>query len=185
MNINIFLMKSDPVYSRVNFLCSFLMVCMSIGYFAFDTLDGCLFNFGAKSTAFVIVHHSSVVFCFCLSIIKHRYISYSVVALVQEVNSIFLHIRQLYTLQGYAKQTFVYKFISIVTIVTFVIFRFLVVAWMAKWISLNDIPVPIEHFACGWIIIILLFIGNFLMFRNLIHSDYATDVSSKTSVKQS
>lgn len=62
---------------------------------------------------------------------------YAVVALFVEVNSIFLHIRQLFIVTGMSKKEPEYRFVSMVNIGTFVVFRIAVLGWMTRWLVLH------------------------------------------------
>ena len=70
---------------------------------------------------------------------------YAVVALFVEVNSIFLHIRQLLNLTGVSKKEPKYRMNSMLNIGTFVVFRIAVLGWMTRWIVLHkdDLSLPV------------------------------------------
>ena len=48
---------------------------------------------------------------------------YAVVALLVEVNSIFLHMRQLQVVQGWSRHTSTYRLIALCNVATFLVFR--------------------------------------------------------------
>ena len=69
-------------------------------------------------TYFFLNHILSILFfqvilCFGLSELTCPYIGYSVVALLVEVNSIFLHLRQLLIIQGFSKLEPTYRLNSL------------------------------------------------------------------------
>lgn len=61
------------------------------------------------STYELLIHHILVIICFALAVITKYYQGYALVALLVEVNSIFLHIRQLFIIQGWQKSYIIYK----------------------------------------------------------------------------
>lgn len=70
---------------------------------------------------------------------------YAMVALFVEVNSIFLHIRQLFNITGVDKEEPMYRLNSILNIGTFVVFRIAVLGWMTRWLVIHrdDISLPV------------------------------------------
>lgn len=70
---------------------------------------------------------------------------YAVVALFVEVNSIFLHTRQLLNIMGMSKQEPKYRLNSMLNIGTFVVFRIAVLGWMTRWLVIHkdDLTLPV------------------------------------------
>lgn len=67
------------------------------------------------------------------------------VALFVEVNSIFLHTRQLLNIMGVSKKEPKYRLNSMINIGTFVVFRIAVLGWMTRWIVIHkdDLTLPV------------------------------------------
>ena len=61
-----------------------------------------------------------VLLCFGLSIVTRHYLGYGLVALLVEVNSVFLHIRQMLLIQGVSKRSLAYRLNSCLNVGTFV-----------------------------------------------------------------
>ena len=51
-----------------------------------------------------------------LALSRQQYMGYGAVSLIVEVNSIFLHIRQLLQLLGYAKDDYIYRLNSVLNL---------------------------------------------------------------------
>lgn len=65
-----------------------------------------------KRTLELLLHHAMVIICFGLALVSRRYQGYAMVALLLEVNSIFLHIRQLFIIHGVSKKDLYYRITS-------------------------------------------------------------------------
>lgn len=81
----------------------------------------------------------------CLLLI-HRY---AVVALFVEVNSVFLHTRQLFIITGVNKKEPKYRLNSMINIGTFVIFRIAVLGWMTRWIVIHKDDLSLPMYTLG------------------------------------
>ena len=66
----------------------------SIGYFLYDIMDMALYN-PKRSTYELLFHHACVIACFGISASSKKFIPYACISLMIEINSIFLHLRQL------------------------------------------------------------------------------------------
>ena len=71
------------------------------------------------------LHHLVVLACFGASVTKSMFLGLTMVAMLMEVNSIFLHSRTLCLYSG-LKNTNLYRFISISNIATLIVFRLMV-----------------------------------------------------------
>ena len=54
--------------------------------------------------------------CFSIAIVTRMYIGYAVVALIVELNSIFLHLRQLLQICHFTKNDSIYRFNSLINL---------------------------------------------------------------------
>ncbi|TPP57289.1 TLC domain-containing protein 2 [Fasciola gigantica] len=70
------------------------LVSYSVGYFLMDVIHMYLFS-KTKGTVELIVHHVVIILCFSSSLYSGKYVGYSVVALLIEINSVFLHLRRI------------------------------------------------------------------------------------------
>lgn len=78
------------------------------GYFIYDFFDMAS-NHRTRSTCELLIHHSLVTMCLGVSLVTRYYHGYAQIALLVEINSIFLHIRQLLIIQGWNKDNASYK----------------------------------------------------------------------------
>lgn len=132
-----------------------------------------------------------VVLCFGISVIYHRYIGFAVVSLLVEVNSIFLHWRQLLLLMNFPKSSPRFKTVITINIgtiillqfrwpkcckpwlsVTFIVFRMLVFLYMVYWLFANfgRIPLIMSTIAIAGMFV-MVSMNAVLLFR-LIRSDF-------------
>ncbi|XP_022062291.2 TLC domain-containing protein 2 [Acanthochromis polyacanthus] len=80
-------------------LLSHSLVAASTGYFIHDFLDMTL-NEPLRKSWELLLHHSVVISCFSLAAASRLYVGFALVSLLVEINSVFLHIRQLLLLSG-------------------------------------------------------------------------------------
>nr|VZI27563.1 unnamed protein product [Spirometra erinaceieuropaei] len=84
---------------------TYYLVCVSTGYFIYDAFDICWNRRFVKEVE-VMLHHFAVVSAFMHNVLTMKCIGYSVIALLVEVNTIFLHLRKLMQLnRGLAIET--------------------------------------------------------------------------------
>lgn len=99
---------------------SYLLVCVSTGYFVQDAGDIILTGHARASWEFLL-HHALVIWCFVYALYTELYVAGAVIALLVEVNSVTLHLRLMLKLaaaQG-SSVYYVNKFANLVTYVTF------------------------------------------------------------------
>ena len=61
------------------------------------------------STYELLIHHSMVILCFGIAVSTRTYVAYAALSLVVEINSVFLHARQLLTIGGISKSSSIYR----------------------------------------------------------------------------
>ncbi len=69
-----------------------------MGYFLYDFMDMALYN-PKRSTYELLFHHALVVSCFGISASNKVFLPYACLSLMIEINSIFLHLRQLFVIK--------------------------------------------------------------------------------------
>ena len=79
-----------------------------------------------------MIHHFCVTFCYGLAVTSQTYIAYGALSLMVEINSVFLHARQLFILTHEPKTSSRYKANALLNIGTFVAFRILLLGWMTR-----------------------------------------------------
>ncbi|MEE6469220.1 hypothetical protein FKM82_008540 [Ascaphus truei] len=114
---------------------------------------------------------AQVITCFGISLLLHRYIGFSVVALLVEVNSIFLHLRQILLMANLLKTT-LYRLNSLLNLGTYVIFRISTLAWMTRWLVLNRENIPLLTYTVGSVGMAIMTVMNIVLFYRLLRSDF-------------
>uniref|UniRef100_A0A3B3RRW2 TLC domain containing 2 n=1 Tax=Paramormyrops kingsleyae TaxID=1676925 RepID=A0A3B3RRW2_9TELE len=142
---------------------------ISSGYFIHDLLD-MIFN-QKISQSWELVFHHLVITCFGISALSFRYVGFAVVALLVEINSIFLHLRQMLRMSGLAKST-VYRLNSMVNLGTYVVFRISTLAWMTRWLVLNRSLIPLLIYTVGSVGMAIMTAMNIVLFYRLLRSDF-------------
>lgn len=150
---------------------SHLLVSVSVGYFIYDFID-MLLHHRKRSSYELMIHHFFVILCFGLSALSHLYIGYAVVALLVEVNSIFLHTRQLLIIQGAPRQHSFYRLNSLLNIGTFLIFRIVTLGWMTRWLVVHRDQVPFFAYTCGSIGLAVIVLMSIVLFFRILHADF-------------
>jgi len=147
------------------------LVSISVGYFIYDFLDMALHH-RKRSSYELMIHHICVILCFGLSELTCHYIGYSVVALLVEVNSIFLHLRQLLIIQGFSKLEPTYRLNSLLNMGTFLVFRIMTLGWMTRWLVLHRDEVPFFAYTLGSVALAIIVLMNIILFFRILHVDF-------------
>ncbi|XP_043910292.1 TLC domain-containing protein 2 [Protopterus annectens] len=162
------LMASDMISTYSTF--SHCLVSFSIGYFVHDFVD-MLCNQKLSRSWELLFHHAVVIICFGISVIVYSYIGFSIVALLVEINSIFLHLRQILLMANLVKTT-IFRINSIINLGTYVIFRINTLAWMTRWLVLNRDNVPLITYTIGSVGMAIMTVMNIILFLRLLRSDF-------------
>jgi len=152
-------------------MSSLLLVSVSVGYFIYDFIDMAI-NHRKRSSFELMIHHFCVITCFGLAELTHRYIGYAVVALLVEVNSVFLHLRQLFIIQGVSRQHPIYRLNSLFNIATFLIFRIMTLGWMTRWLVVHGDQVPFFAYTLGSIALAVIVFMNIVLFFRILQVDF-------------
>ncbi|GAB0198087.1 TLC domain-containing protein 2 [Grus japonensis] len=146
------------------------LVAMSVGYFLEDFVD-MLCNQKLHQSWELLFHHSVVIVCFGIAVLLHQYVGFALVALLVEINSIFLHLRQILLMANLVHTT-CYRLNSIVNLGTYVVFRIATLAWMTRWLFLNRENVPPATYAVGTVGMAIMTPMNIILFYRLLRSDF-------------
>ncbi|XP_028320287.1 TLC domain-containing protein 1 [Gouania willdenowi] len=114
---------------------SYLLVCVSTGYFVHDACDIILTKNARGSWEF-LVHHALVIWCFMYALYTEVYVAGAVIALFVEVNSVTLHMRLMLKLLG-AQSTPIYYIIKFANLFTYVTFRLSTQFYLTWYIIYN------------------------------------------------
>ncbi|KAM9853238.1 TLC domain-containing protein 1 [Aulostomus maculatus] len=114
---------------------SYLLVCVSTGYFMHDAGDIILTGHARGSWEFLL-HHALVMWCFLYSLYTQLYVAGAVIALFVEVNSVTLHLRLMLKLAG-AQSSSMYYINKFTNLFTYVIFRLCTQLYLTWYIFHN------------------------------------------------
>ncbi|XP_073718902.1 TLC domain-containing protein 2 [Misgurnus anguillicaudatus] len=149
---------------------SHALVAVSIGYFIYDFFDMVL-NQKIGQSWELLFHHVVVITCFGISVLSCQYVGFAVVALLVEINSIFLHLRQVLRMANLAKTT-LYRINSMINLGTYVVFRINTLAWMTRWLVLNRERIPLISYTVGSVGLAIMTAINIVLFYRLMRSDF-------------
>ncbi|ELT93571.1 hypothetical protein CAPTEDRAFT_64685, partial [Capitella teleta] len=120
-------LMSDLIAYKNGYL--YAMIAFSSGYFVHDFIDLAV-NGKLLSSWEIIAHHIAVAGMFIYNLLTSLCISYNVIALLCEVNTIFLHSRKLLQMCKFGFSHWLYQAASQLNLVTFVCCRFVALAWI-------------------------------------------------------
>ncbi|KAG7470580.1 hypothetical protein MATL_G00115460 [Megalops atlanticus] len=149
---------------------SHALVSVSIGYFIYDFFD-MVFNQKISQSWELLFHHVVVITCFGISVLACQYVGFAVVALLVEINSVFLHLRQVLRMANLGAST-AYRLNSMVNLGTYVVFRISTLAWMTRWLVLNRDRVPLFSYTVGSVGLAIVTAMNIVLFYRLLRSDF-------------
>ncbi|XP_024075857.1 TLC domain-containing protein 2-like, partial [Terrapene carolina triunguis] len=115
--------------------------------------------------------HIQVIICFSVAVLVHQYIGFALVALLVEINSIFLHLRQILLMANLVHTT-CYRLNSIINLGTYVVFRITTLAWMTRWLVLNRENIPLATYTVGTVGMAIMTPMNIILFYRLLRSDF-------------
>ncbi|KAL5016682.1 hypothetical protein ScPMuIL_006271 [Solemya velum] len=177
-------LAEDMISTSTDF--SHYLVAVSLGYFLFDIMDMLLYQRNKQSYE-LLGHHFVIASCFTIAVSTRVWIGYACVALIFELNSIFLHIRMLLTICGFKKTDKTYRLNSLINIGTFIAFRMLTLAWMTRWIVANKKFVPLIFYIIGCLSVATMIVMNIILFYRCLCTDFfrKKDSAKKESLKHS
>ncbi|XP_026853575.2 TLC domain-containing protein 2 isoform X2 [Electrophorus electricus] len=173
------LMAEDLIETHSVF--SHTLVSVSIGYFIYDFFD-MIFNQKINQSWELLFHHMVVITCFGLSVLTHLYVGFAVVALMVEINSIFLHLRQMLRMANMAERV-LYRVNSMVNLGTYVAFRISTLAWMTRWLVLNRERIPLLSYTVGSVGLAIVTVMTIVLFCRLLRTDFLKSSREKENKK--
>ncbi|XP_010748375.1 TLC domain-containing protein 2 isoform X2 [Larimichthys crocea] len=163
------------------------LVAVSTGYFINDFLDLAL-NQSIRQSWEVLLHHSTVISCFSLAVKSRLYLGLAVVSLLMEINSVFLHIRQLLLLSGQKNRpgteitaphpSVTYSVTSWLNLGTFLVFRVCTTGWMIHWLATHSELVPRYVLMMGTVGLSLISTMNMVLCYRLLRADILTSTDN-------
>ncbi|XP_070700337.1 TLC domain-containing protein 2-like [Pempheris klunzingeri] len=171
-------------------LLSHSLVAVSTGYFIHDFLDVAS-NQSFKLSWELLLHYSAVISCFSLAVTSRLYLGFAVVSLLIEINSVFLHVRQLLLLSGRRNRpgtentaprpSVAYSITSWLNLGTLLVFRVCTTGWMIRWLVAHSDRVPRYVLMMGTVGLSLISTMNFVLFYRLFRADFLAN-TNKTSM---
>ncbi|XP_072320526.1 TLC domain-containing protein 1 [Eucyclogobius newberryi] len=149
---------------------SYLLVCVSTGYFVQDACD-IIYTGHARGSWEFLLHHALVLSCFLYALCTQVYVAGAVVALFVEVNSVTLHLRLLLKLAG-AQSTLLYNINKVANIITYVVFRLFTQFYLTWYILHNYTKLDSAGFFLFCMMIMNIMISIYLY--RLLRSDFFT-----------
>jgi len=151
---------------------SHALVCFSIGYFIYDALDMLLYH-RKRSTYELLIHHFFVILCFSLAVVSRQYIAYGALSLMVEINSIFLHTRQLFIITHEPKSSLRYKTNALFNVASFLSCRILLLGWMTRWLTVHREEIPLTFFTAGSVGLAVIVVMNIILFCRVLSVDFS------------
>lgn len=160
---------------------TYLLIAFSCGYFLYDFYD-IYANGYFKKEWVVCAHHWIVLVSFSYHLTNLLSIGYTVVALMMEFNSVFLHARKLLRFYGYKADSGVVLANSVANILTFLVFRFGVI-----YIIFYGVFVDGHRVSTGYLIMLttcafLMAIINVVLFYQIVSKDLAPLIRGLTAL---
>jgi len=142
---------------------------LSTGYFIYDTFDMIK---DPPVTLDLMVHHAVVIASFGYSVVSQSLHGFLAAALLMEINSVFLHVRQLLNTSKCDRKSAVYSVVSKLNLISFLPFRYGVNGWMF-WSCYSAKGVEISELMAyaGMMNMTIFFFLNTNLFRSLLKSD--------------
>lgn len=147
---------------------SYLLICVSSGYFVQDACDIILTGHARGSWEFLI-HHALVLWCFLYSLYAQLYVAGAVVALFVEVNSVTLHLRLMLKLAE-AQSNPLYKINKLVNLFTYIFFR-LSAQFYITWYIVDNYS-WLDH--AGYFLVTMIMMNGMILvyFYRLLRADF-------------
>ena len=149
------------------------LVCFSIGYFLYDAAD-MIVNHRKRSTYELLLHHCLVILCYSVAVLSNQFVAFVALSLFVEINSVFLHGRQLLIITSEPRNTGRYRVNALLNITTFLIFRVFLLAYLAHWISRERHRISLGFLAVAFIGLGVIFFMNIVLFCRILYVDFET-----------
>ncbi|KAM6163669.1 TLC domain-containing protein 2 [Rhynchocyon petersi] len=131
-------MINDPIHGHPPWALA--LVAVSVGYFLADGAD-MLQNQTMGQAWELLCHHLVVISCLSTAVLSGHYVGFSMVSLLLELNSAFMHLRKLLLLSHQAP-SLAFSMASWATLATLVLFRLVPLGWMSLWLFRQRYHVP-------------------------------------------
>ena len=159
---------------------AYFVTCFSMGYFIHDFYHA-ITKRSFCSTWEILIHHTVVIFCFGVAVVKFRFVNFAIVSLLCEINSIFLHTRQLLNLANVPKAAYFYRLNSLVNILTYIFFRICTLSWMVRWLVLHRDAIPFIFHSIAVVGMSIMTVVNLILFARLLNKDFLHKVGNSAA----
>jgi len=147
------------------------LIYVSFGYIAHDLID-LLINERSARIMELLFHHVVVIAAFSITLITDMFLGVVVLGLLMEINSIFLHSRSLLNLYRQPKDSTAFKFIALLNIVTFMLFRIAVSIYLLYWQFTNMFTTLVwYHAVITFLVIGSLAVTNSVLLYRVLSAD--------------
>ncbi|KAI1285596.1 TLC domain-containing protein 1 [Halotydeus destructor] len=109
---------------------AYITVCVTFGYFWYDTVDLILNSDKEKSNRELVVHHAFALTSASILVYTKTFVGFGVVSLMIELHSVTLHARVLLKLYTRSQITLAYQIVKWSNIFTFFVFRFATIFYL-------------------------------------------------------
>lgn len=142
---------------------------MVIGYFLYDVLS-LLANDDGPKTREMAVHHVVCILTFSTTLLHRCFMPFACVTLLIEIHSLFLHWRAANKLLDRVdeRETAVLRILNIVTLV---IFRLGVSAWMIVYVLFYAPKMHVFYATAGWMSTTAVVVVNYRVTQRLLYAD--------------
>ncbi|XP_005102191.1 TLC domain-containing protein 2 [Aplysia californica] len=149
---------------------TYFCVCLATGYFFYDFLDLIVNNKLFKMWE-VSLHHIAVGGMFFYNVMLRGMIGFNVVAIAVEINSLFLHWRKLLQMVQTPYQSRHYLLIKYLNLLSFIVFRFGVLALITSSIFVWSHKVTTHYLVLISLSMLFMDVLNAILFWRLFKSD--------------
>ena len=161
-------LMQDPVFFINNFI--YLLPPVSVGYFIYDFLD-LLINHKLKSNWEVVLHHVIMIGGLWYNWTFKLSISYCIILLLAEINTIFLHLRKLLQFAQVGFDSVLYRVTKMINIFTFIFCRLLPQSMVVVGLFIDYHRVPKGYFLIPAITVPIGFTINIVLFWRILKTD--------------
>jgi hypothetical protein len=146
---------------------TYFVLAFSCGYFLYDFYDIYANGFFQREWV-VCLHHWIVLISFSYHMMNLLNIGYTIVALMMEFNSVFLHSRKLLKFYQFDRRSAIFQINSVLNITTFLLFRFGVLAVIYQGIYVDCHRVTTNYLIMLCSCVFAMTIINIVLFKRIL-----------------
>ncbi|KAI1728335.1 TLC domain-containing protein [Ditylenchus destructor] len=146
------------------------LIYLSFGYLVHDLID-LLINERSVRIIELLFHHVIVLTAFFTTLTTHQFLGVVMFGLLMELNSIFLHTRSLMNLYGQPKNSTAFKFVALLNIASFMVFRMAVSLYLLFWQITNALSMEWYLTIITFVVIVSLSITNTVLLYRVLAAD--------------